>query len=162
MSSGEFIAALAANFIVAGAVYYLKGPSFGVICLGAGFILMVVAYLLRKKPSATPQQTITQTQEVNPHFHQEFNPTIQIGFPAAEPAISEQEKLRRENLVLDFMNQQRQRQPDRTLTYLVEGVASGAHLNMQQAREALESLYLRNLLYRSTIEAEGDFVYWLR
>ena len=49
MSLGEFIAALAANFIVAGIVWQLKGANAGLICLSVGFVLAAIAFLLRKK-----------------------------------------------------------------------------------------------------------------
>jgi hypothetical protein len=75
MSIGEFIASLAANFIVAGIVWQLKGANAGLICLLIGFILLVVAYFLRKKPSPQSPPVPLQTQsneqrvEVNPQQH---------------------------------------------------------------------------------------------
>ena len=153
---------LAVNFVVAGAAWYFRGPNAGLICLAIGGLLLILGLLWpkKKKPPPPPSQTIIQTQEFNPQFNAQFNPTIQIGVTDARSALSEQEKLGRENAILDFMRQQRERQPDHTLTYLVEGIASATNLTMRQAAEALESLYLKKLLFRSTIEAPGDFVYW--
>src|SRR5579864_332679 len=87
----EFIAALAANFIVAGVVSSLKGTSAGAISFGIGLVLLVVAYLVSKKslPVASPASApIHQEvkQEVNPQFNPQFNPQITIGLgPAPIP-----------------------------------------------------------------------------
>jgi hypothetical protein len=59
MSLGEFIAALAANFIVAGIVWQLKGANAGLICLSVGFVLAAIAFLLRKKRPEPPQSPIS-------------------------------------------------------------------------------------------------------
>jgi hypothetical protein len=77
MSLGEFIAALAANLIVAGVVSYLKGPSLGAICLSAGFVLMIVAYLVRKKPSSPPaiEQGKLRLEELVVEFMRKTHPT---------------------------------------------------------------------------------------
>jgi hypothetical protein len=76
MSTGEIIASLAANFIVAGVVWYLRGTNSGLVCLGLGLLLLIVAYLFRKKTHSqpSPPPTVqknkqTVTQEANPHIY---------------------------------------------------------------------------------------------
>jgi hypothetical protein len=74
MTMGDFIASLAANFIVAGIVWQLKGANAGLICLTIGFILLIAAYFFRKKPSpqTPPSQQNTQTVKQEVNFGDEF------------------------------------------------------------------------------------------
>lgn len=62
MSLAEIVASLACNFIVAGVFWYLKGPNAGLLCLGIGFILLILAYFVRKKPSQ-PESALSQHNE---------------------------------------------------------------------------------------------------
>ena len=166
MSSGEFIAALAANLVVAGAVSYLKGPSFGAICLTAGFLLMIAAYLLRRKPQTPspppplPSQTIIQTQEFNPQFH----PTIQIGVPDPRASLVEQEKLRHEHLAIEVLRPYRQ--ADRIIPQLLATIFSAMRssypaITKLEVSDALDRLCIKGLVIKKPIEADGGYVYWL-
>jgi hypothetical protein len=91
MSAGELIASLAANFIVAGVVWYLRGPNAGLICLGIGMFLLIVAYFFRKKPSPQmPSQQNTQSVKVEAspqqHVHIDADILRQVkDLPKPEP-----------------------------------------------------------------------------
>jgi hypothetical protein len=50
MSIRGVIISVAANFIVAGAVWFIKGPNFGLVCLGIGFLLLAIGLFWPKKP----------------------------------------------------------------------------------------------------------------
>ena len=45
-------------------------------------------------------------------------------------------------------------------THLVQALASGTSLSFDDAKQALGRLFAKELVYRSSIEAPGDFVYW--
>jgi len=69
MSLTEILVSLACNFIVAGVVWDLRGSNAGLICLGIGLILLILAYLVRKKrsrPEPTQSQHNEQRVEANP------------------------------------------------------------------------------------------------
>lgn len=143
---------------------------------GAAAVLLVIASVLavnahrqeENRDAATGRNplplpvTVHQEnkQEFNPRL--EFNPTIQIG-ASADTALAAQEKLSHENLILVSMREQHQKKPpgQRSLIYHIEGIASATHLTMEKAREALESLYLKKLIYRSTVGDGRHFIYWL-
>jgi hypothetical protein len=95
------------------------------VCLLLGIISLVKAgrQQEQRRNAPSPLQTITQKQEVSPHFHQEFKPTIQIGIGDTKSSNSEQEKLRHEQLILDSIKQRQQGQT-RRIMYLVEAVAA--------------------------------------
>ncbi len=150
---------LAVNFVVAGTIWYFRGPNAGLICLAIGGLLLILGLLWPKKKSPPPP-SITQTQGFNPQFNPQFNPTIQIGVPNAGTAPVEQEKLRHENLVMEFM--EKNRQPNRAPVYLVAMIAPAINLTEQQTADATERLFNKGRLYRSSLDAKWDFGYWLR
>jgi len=87
---GEFILALAANFIVAGVVASLKGTSAGAVSFGIGTALFLMWFFIRKK-SSEPQSLPTGTrqevkQEANPHISIPINIPINNAPTAAAPA----------------------------------------------------------------------------
>jgi hypothetical protein len=86
--------------------------------------------------------------------------------PQSQPpdtALAAQEKLRHETLILAFMREQHQRKPPgpRSLIHHIEGIVSATHLPTEEAREALDGLYLKSLIYRSTVDDGRHLIYWL-
>jgi len=159
----------ASSLFAAGITYGIAERRWGValVVAGAGLAAFLLTYMFTKRPTpSAPMPSIQVNPELNQQFNPQFNPTIQIGVPAPDhgAALAEQEKLQREERVLNFMRkvQEGSANQQRHITHLVESVASGTALNFNQAKETLDSLCLKGLLVRSTIEAEGDYVYWLR
>ena len=72
MSPRGILISLAANFVVAGIVWNLKGPSAGIACLLIGFLLFIAAFVWPKKKTETantpPPFSQIITQEANPRI----------------------------------------------------------------------------------------------
>src|SRR4029077_3751741 len=100
--------ACASNLLVAGIVFYLKGPSAGLICFGVGFVLLFLAYFVRKKP----EPSSTSSVQIKPQFNPQFNPQQNVGTPNPALGAIEHERTRQEILVLEFLK--RDQPPDRT------------------------------------------------
>ena len=98
-------------------------------------------------PSVSQQNTQTQTQNVY------------LDIPNRE---NEEEKERKEHerRVFEYIKQQHEHRP--SMMYLVQDVASAVSLNFWETDQALKRLFSKDRLYRSTIDAAGDFVYWYR
>lgn len=76
---GEFVLALAANFLVAGVVASLKGTSAGAVSFGIGAVLFVIWHFTRKKnlePQTAPVANQDVKQEVSPRVN--VNPQISV------------------------------------------------------------------------------------
>jgi hypothetical protein len=168
MSTGETIGGIAANLIVAGIVFHLKGPSAGTVCLIAGFALMIVAYVFRKKPQPVSSQPASQTQDFRPHVEvkqgdQIFSPTIHVSSGSAAPAPAPDHAY---NEVLAFL--ERTRKPGRAVMYFVEHIAAATGLAEPEVARVLERLYDEEHVYRRSIEGIGTdgtttrwgYVYW--
>src|ERR1700681_895931 len=80
MSVRGIIISLAANFVVAGTVWYLRGPNAGLICLAIGGLLLIVALLWPKKSPAQPPPP--------PTIHQENKRTAEANPPQNFPPIN--------------------------------------------------------------------------
>ena len=110
MTLRSFLVGLAGNFIAAGIFAHLSGPKAGLISLCIGFLLLIVAYAIGKKPQAPaslpPRQENKQSIEFNPHFNPQFNPqqNVYIGDVSdSRTTAIEQEQLRNEELIIAFM-----------------------------------------------------------
>ena len=92
--TGEFIGALAANFIVAGIVAKLQGAGAAAVSFTIGLALLAVYFLFFRKKNETassqpihienkPNISPNISPNVSPTFSQTFNPTIKVEFPTA-------------------------------------------------------------------------------
>ena len=154
MSIKGLMVSLASNIIAGGVLWYFKGPNAGLWMIGIGFALLLAAFAFFRKPDSPPRAGVDTSIQVNPQINPQFNlnPTIQIGI-SSSAENERQERRKHEELVLAFMRKEKKS--------LVETVASGTGLTMKQAADALESLYFQRCLFRSQIEAPGNFIYWL-
>jgi hypothetical protein len=78
-----------------------------------------------------------------------FGPTKQRSI---DPATDARQHERR---VLDFLK-------SKPMPRLVENVASAVGLGFHEADKILKNLYSKDMVYRDTIDADGDYVYWYR
>jgi hypothetical protein len=163
MFSGASVSAANANGWFAGhpSLFYLCAVGAGVMILVSVIGAVIDATRKPKNEAQHPLAHVENRLENigNPQQH------VNIIFSDTRANQStEQEQQRHENLILAFMREQHEKRPagtQRSLIYHVEGIASATHLTMQQTKGALENLYLKNLLYRSTLDVKGDFIYWL-
>src|ERR1039458_187973 len=80
-------------------------PVLGVIS-GALYIAAIVLgfiHLKRERERKLPPPPVTVHQENKQEFNPQFNPTIQIGLPNVAVEAAEQDKARRETLVMEYM-----------------------------------------------------------
>jgi len=127
-------------------------PALIVAATGLAGFLITWFFSKKKASSDNPRPDIATSVQVNPQFNPQFNPTIQIGVNSSAED-ERRERRRNEETVLAFMRTEKKS--------LVETVASGTGLTKKQAADALESLYFQRFLFRSPIQASGDFIYWL-
>lgn len=142
--------------------YGWTAPYLGAISLALYILAAILAFLHfrreRKKDAVeTPPPPVQQT--VSQNFNPQFNPqqNFYIGVPDTKGPTG-QEQIRQEQLILEFLHRPRQLRP--AMTHLVGDIASAVNMTMLETAEALERLYIKKLVFRSKIEAPGDFVYW--
>jgi hypothetical protein len=163
MSLGEILKGCAGNLLVAGIVFYLKGPSAGVVCFGLGIALLIVAYFVRKKPEPTSAMTSVQ---LNPQFNPQSRPQQNVYIEALTPTLSaiEQERTRQEDLVMEFLkrDQPQDRTRFQTRFHEVNVIASAVQLSVRDTWDALERLRAKDRVLRTPLdEARGGFVWAL-
>lgn len=162
MSLGEILKGCAGNLLVAGIVFYLKGPSAGLICFGLGIVLLIVAYLVRKKP----EPSATTSVQLNPQFNPQSRPQQNVYIEALTPTLSaiEQERTRQEDLVMEFLkrDQPQDRTRFQTRFHEVNVIASAVQLSVRDTWDALERLRAKDRAWRTPLdEARGGFVWAL-
>jgi hypothetical protein len=138
-----------------------------VLCVIAGtlYIAAIVLgfiHLKRERGSkpAPPPPPVTVHQENKQTFNPQFNPTINVGTSDTRAMTIEQERAQQEELVLDYLRRQHELRP--SMTHLLGSIASGVGMPPAETDQTLQRLYAKGLVFRSTINAPGDFIWWYR
>jgi len=63
-------------------------------------------------------------------------------------------------MMLEYVEQQHEHRPN--MKILVEEAASALSLSFYDADQSLKRLFDKDKLYRTEIEAPGDYLYWYR
>jgi hypothetical protein len=111
----------------------------------------------RAKEPAPP--TLPSQVTVHQENKQEFKPTINFGIADRE-RDTEKEHNRQEQIISEYLREQNEWRP--SMTHPVGDVALKVNLTFYDADQALKKLYAKDMVYRSPIDVDGDFVYWYR
>lgn len=163
----NLLVGIGASLIATGIGWYFKGPNAGLVIGGVGVAICLIAYFFGRRPDAhsvTPTQQIRS--EINPQFTPQFSPTFSpqqnvfIGTHDGEAERERKERDRHDQMIFEHIKQQHEHRPN--MTHLVADVASAVSLTFYETDQSLKRLFTKGMLYRSGIDAPGDFVYWFR
>jgi len=153
---------VSSSLIAAAIVYGITNhkwlPAF--VIAAAGIIGFLITHLFARRPAAAPSVHQDIKQEANPQINVSPQQNVYIGTRDDEAERERKERDRHDRIVFEHIKQQHEHRP--AMTHLVAGVASAVSLTFHEADQSLKRLFAKDMLYRSTIDAPGDFVYWYR
>jgi hypothetical protein len=160
VSMRGIITSLGINLIATAIAWYLGGPNVGVLCFALGLLLLLISYFWPKKsestiPPPSPPPPIDVRQENKQIVNQQFH------FGHDDRSVTERTANKQhDKLALQYIREKKNQEPSKV--NFVADVASGIGLTFHETDRSLKRLYDEGFLYRSSIDADGDFVYWYR
>lgn len=163
MTARDMGMSIGLNIVATSVGWYIKGPTGAIVVGCAGIAITAITHFLTRKPASPPQlppPPISQDvkQEANPQMSQQFspqfNPTITIGGLDNGRATTQQEEQRQEQIALECLRKHQGR------PLLVQSVSLETGMSFDVSAQALRRLFAKELAYRSSVDADGDFIYW--